>query len=87
MRMRKIKNFRLHIETCDIYAVEQWDDAELIGCCGPLVEDDLKDLNSYDYSDEKNEWLKENNKRLILWFPSKKKRLSDFTCRRYLEWD
>ena len=86
MKLRKIKNFRLHIETCDIYAVEQWDDAELIGSCGPLTEDELKDLNSYTYTDEKNDWLKKNSDLLILWFPSKKRRtLADFKCRKYLE--
>lgn len=72
--MKTIKNFRLHIETCDIYALEQQLDAKLVGSCGPLVEDDLKNLNSYKYSDDKNDWVKKNRKRLILWFPDKKRR-------------
>ena len=72
MKIKTIKNFRLHIETCDIYAIEQRPDAKLVGSCGPLVEADLKNLNSYDYSDDKNDWVQENIKNLILWFPEKK---------------
>jgi len=68
-QMKTIKHFRLHIETCDIYAIEQWSDGRLVGSCGPLAEDDLKDLNSYGYSDEQNNWVQENINRLILWFP------------------
>ena len=68
-QMKKIKHFRLHLETCDIYAIEQWSDGRLVGSCGPLAEDDLKDLNSYGYSDEQNNWVQENIDRLILWFP------------------
>ena len=66
---KTIKHFRLHVETCDIYAIEQWSDGRLVGSCGPLAEDDLKDLNSYGYSDEQNNWVQENIDRLILWFP------------------
>jgi len=66
---KTIKHFRLHIETCDVYAIEQHADASLVGSCGPLAEDDLKDLDSYDYSDEQNKWVQENIDRLILWFP------------------
>jgi|GEM_PF-4938398 len=66
---KTIKHFRLHIETCDVYAIEQRADASLVGSCGPLAEDDLKDLDSYDYSDEQNKWVQENIDRLILWFP------------------
>ena len=69
MQMRTIKHFRLHIETCDIYAIEQRVDASLVGSCGPLAEDDLKDLNSYDYSDKQNAWVQNNLNKLILWFP------------------
>ncbi len=68
-QMKTIKHFRLHIETCDVYAIEQHADASLVGSCGPLAEDDLKDLDSYDYSDEQNKWVQENIDRLILWFP------------------
>jgi tetratricopeptide (TPR) repeat protein len=68
-QMKTIKHFRLHVETCDIYAIEQWSDGRLVGSCGPLTEDDLKDLNSYGYSDEQNNWVQENIDRLILWFP------------------
>ena len=68
-QMKTIKHFRLHVETCDIYAIEQWSDGRLVGSCGPLAEDDLKDLNSYGYSDEQNNWVQENIDRLILWFP------------------
>jgi hypothetical protein len=68
-KMRTIKHFRLHIETCDIYAIEQRADASLVGSCGPLAEDSLEDLNSYDYSDKQNDWVQKNFNRLILWFP------------------
>jgi len=68
-QVKTIKHFRLHIETCDVYAIEQRADASLVGSCGPLAEDDLKDLDSYDYSDEQNKWVQENIDRLILWFP------------------
>ena len=69
MQMKTIKHFRLHIETGDIYAIEQRADASLVGSCGPLVENDLKDLDSYDYSNEKNKWVQKNLNRLILWLP------------------
>lgn len=44
-------------------------DASLVGSFGPLAEDNLKDLNSYDYSYEQNDWIQKNSNRLILWFP------------------
>ncbi|MDT8303868.1 MAG: hypothetical protein RQ760_20460 [Sedimentisphaerales bacterium] len=68
-QMKTIKHFRLHIDTCDIYAIEQRADATLVGSCGPLAEDDLKDLDSYDYSDKQNAWVQKNLNKLILWFP------------------
>ncbi|MHC4596919.1 MAG: hypothetical protein ACYS19_18475 [Planctomycetota bacterium] len=67
--METIKHFRQHVETGDIYAIEQWLDGRLVGCCGPLVEDNLKDLDSYDYSNEQNDLVQEHLDRLILWFP------------------
>ncbi|HUU17320.1 MAG TPA: hypothetical protein VMW72_09235 [Sedimentisphaerales bacterium] len=67
--MKTIKHFSVHVETGDIYAMEQSSDARLVGSCGPLAENNLKDLNSYDYSDEQNGWIKKNSDRLILWFP------------------
>jgi len=76
--MKTIKNFRLDVETCDIYAIEQSPDASIIGSCGPLAEDGLEDLDSYDYSDEQNGWVQKNSNRLILWFPGDK-------CRKYSE--
>ncbi|MCP4609071.1 MAG: hypothetical protein GY845_10210 [Planctomycetes bacterium] len=68
-QMKTIKHFRLHIDTCDIYAIEQRADATLVGCCGPLAEDALEHLDSYDYSDKKNAWVQKNLNKLILWFP------------------
>lgn len=67
--METIKHFRQHVETGDIYAIEQWSDGRLVGSCGPLVEDNLKDLDSYEYSNEQNDQVQENIDRLILWFP------------------
>jgi hypothetical protein len=67
--MKTIKHFSVHVETGDIYAIEQSLDASLIGSCGPLAENNLKDLNSYEYSDERNGWIRKNRNRLILWFP------------------
>jgi hypothetical protein len=69
LRMKTIKHFRLHIETCDIYAIEQRADASLVGSSGPLVVDALQDLNNYDYSDKQNDWVQQNLNKLILWFP------------------
>jgi len=68
--METIKYFSVHVETGDIYAIEQSPDAKLVGSCGPLAENNLKDLNSYNYSNEQNGWIQRNRKRLILWFPS-----------------
>ena len=49
-----------------IFAVEiQWN-GEVVGSCGPLAENDLKDLNSYEYTSDKNEWLQEVNAKLLL---------------------
>jgi len=69
VQMKTIKHFRLHIDTCDIYAIEQRADATLVGSCGPLAENALEDLNSYDYSDKQNAWVQKNLNKLILWFP------------------
>jgi len=69
MRMKTIKHFSVHVETGDIYAIEQSLDARLVGSSGPLAENNLRDLNSYKYSDEQNGWIRRNRKRLILWFP------------------
>jgi hypothetical protein len=67
--MKTIKHFSVHIETGDVYAVEKSSDAKLVGSCGPLAENNLKSLNSYNYSDEQNNWIQKNSDRLILWFP------------------
>jgi hypothetical protein len=67
--METIKHFSVHVETGDIYAIEQSSDAGLVGSCGPLAENNLKDLSSYNYSNEQNGWIQRNRKRLILWFP------------------
>ncbi len=67
--METIKHFSVHVETGDIYAIERSLDARLLGSCGPLAENNLKNLNRYSYSDEQNNWIRRNWKRLILWFP------------------
>jgi len=67
--METIKHFSVHVETGDIYAMEQSLDARLVGICGPLAENNLKDLNSYNYSNVQNGWVQRNRKQLILWFP------------------
>jgi hypothetical protein len=73
-----VKHFRMHIDTGDIYAIEQLPDIGMVGCCGPLAEDELKSLNSYEYSHRKNRWVRRNKDRLILWFPDRKcKKLMD----------
>ncbi len=69
VQMKTIKHFRLHIDTCDIYAIEQRADASLVGSCGPLAENALEHLDSYDYSDKQNAWVQKNLNKLILWFP------------------
>ena len=68
-QMKTIKHFSVHVETGDIYAIEQSSDTGLVDSCGPLAENNLKDLNSYDYNDEQNNWIQKNSDRLILWFP------------------
>ena len=68
-QMKTIRHFRLHIDTCDVYAIEQRADATLVGSCGPLAEDALEHLDSYDYSDKQNTWVQNNLNKLILWFP------------------
>lgn len=72
--MKTIKHFRQHIETGDIYAIKQRSDGKLIGSCGPLVEDDLKDLDSYKYSAKQNNRVQEHLDKLILWFPDNRHR-------------
>jgi len=72
--MKTIKHFRQHIETGEIYAIKQRSDGRLIGSCGPLVEDELKDLDSYNYSKKQNNQVQENIDRLILWFPDNVRR-------------
>jgi len=67
--MKTIKHFSVHVETGDIYAIERSSDARLVGSCGPLAENNLKDLNSYNYSDKQNNWIQKNSDRLILRFP------------------
>ena len=64
--MQTTKNFYRHRDTGEIYAVEiQWN-GEVVGSCGPLPENDLKDLNRYEYTSDKNEWLQEVNAKLLL---------------------
>jgi hypothetical protein len=60
------KQFYQHVETESVYAIEHRWDGTLIGSCGPLPEDDLKDADSYDYATELNAWLETQNDKLIL---------------------
>lgn len=64
--MQTTKNFYRHSDTGEIYAVEVRWNGEVVGSCGPLAENDLKDLNSYEYTSDKNEWLQEVNAKLLL---------------------
>ncbi len=60
------KSFYQHNDTGDIYAIERRWMGGVVGSAGPLPENDLKDLDSYDYTPERNDWLKDASDKLIL---------------------
>jgi hypothetical protein len=60
------KSFFRHAMTGEIYAVEHRWDGELVGSAGPLPEDGLKDLDSYEYRPDRNDWIHDNSDKLIL---------------------
>jgi hypothetical protein len=62
---RTSKDFYRH-STGEIYAIEMAWDGTLIGSCGPLTENALKDLDSYDYSPDRNDWIRDQNDKLTL---------------------
>ena len=63
------KNFYQHRDTGEIYAIERYWSGGIVGSAGPLPEDDLKDLDSYDYTPERNDWLKDASDKLTLLVP------------------
>lgn len=60
------KDFYRHSETGEIFAVERTWDGEIVGSAGPLAEDALRSLDDYEYKPDRNDWLKDNNDKLIL---------------------
>ncbi len=60
------KDFYEHGETGEIYAIERRRTGEIVGSAGPLPENDLKHLDSYDYTPERNDWLNDASDKLIL---------------------
>ena len=60
------KDFYKHSETGEIYAIEMLWSSSIVASAGPLDETDLKYLNSYEYTPDRNDWLNENNNEMIL---------------------
>lgn len=60
------KNFYKHSETGEVYAIEMLWRGGIVASAGPLDENDLKDLDSYEYTADRNDWLNENNNGMIL---------------------
>jgi hypothetical protein len=50
-----------------IFAIERQWNGELVGSAGPLVEGQLWPLAKYEYTPERNDWIKDNNDKLILF--------------------
>lgn len=62
---RTSKDFYRHAETGEIYAIESLWSGGTVGIAGPLTEP-LQDLDEYEYTAGRNDWLKENSDKLIL---------------------
>jgi hypothetical protein len=60
------KAFYRHVDTGDIYAIERCWDGGIVGSAGPLQENDLKDLDNYEYTADRNGWLMDASDKLIL---------------------
>jgi len=60
------KDFYRHSETGEVFAIARTWDGTLVGSYGPLSENDLRDLDSYEYTPDRNDWLKDANDKLIL---------------------
>ncbi|MHC4439762.1 MAG: hypothetical protein ACYS3S_20590, partial [Planctomycetota bacterium] len=58
------KDFYRDSETGDIFCIERRWDGVLLGSCGPLQEDNLKDLNDYECTDKNNLWIQDISDRL-----------------------
>lgn len=64
--MRTYKQLYQHVETESVYAIERSWDGQIVGSAGPLVESELKDPDSHDYTTELCDWLESQNDKLIL---------------------
>jgi hypothetical protein len=60
------RNFYKDAETGDIFCIEKRWDRVVLGSCGPLPEDNLKDPADYECTDQNNLWIQEISGRLIL---------------------
>ena len=60
------KDFYRHSDTGETYAVERKWSGGIVGSAGPLPENDLKDLDGYEYTPERNDWLNDASDKLVL---------------------
>ena len=65
--MKRIRSIYKHISTCDIYAIETLWDGTLIGSFGPIYKENHLAPDSYTYNNKINDWIRENNDKLILF--------------------
>ena len=65
--MKTSKDFYRHSDTGEIFAIERRWDGAMLRSCGPLKEESLRALESYDYTDKLNLWLQEVSDKLILF--------------------
>lgn len=64
--MPRSKALYKHILSGDIYAIEILWDGTLLGSCGPLPKHNILAPDSYTYDNTINDWVRDNNDKLIL---------------------
>jgi len=60
------KDFCRDSETDDIFCIEKRSDGVFLGSCGPLPEDNLKDLDEYECTNKNNLWIQDISDRLMM---------------------
>ena len=65
-KQRTSKDFYQHRDTAEIFAIERKWSGGIVGSAGPLPEDTLSDLDSYEYTPDRNDWLNDASDKLIL---------------------
>ncbi|MHC4618357.1 MAG: hypothetical protein ACYTEQ_11460 [Planctomycetota bacterium] len=73
--MRTHRDFYRHRATGEIYAVEITWDSDLVGSAGPLPENNLQDLDSYEYTPDLNKWIAGSDKLILMDAEDKNRRL------------